>query len=57
MINLFKINNGKRNSSVTDKVMDSIIALQPAETLRLPNSPRRIIAFNPSSRILTRELT
>lgn len=27
------INNGKRNASVTDKVMDSIIALQPAETL------------------------
>lgn len=27
------INNGKRNASVTDKVIDSIIALQPAETL------------------------
>ena len=27
------INNGKCNASVTDKVMDSIIALQPAETL------------------------
>lgn len=27
------INNGKRNTSVTDKVIDSIIALQPAETL------------------------
>ncbi len=27
------INNGKRNASVTDKVIDSIIAMQPAETL------------------------
>lgn len=27
------INNGKRNASVTDKVIDAIIALQPPETL------------------------
>lgn len=27
------INNGKRNAGVTDKVIDSIIALHPAETL------------------------
>lgn len=27
------INNGKRNASVTDKVIDAIIALQPTETL------------------------
>lgn len=27
------INNGKRNAGVTDKVIDSIIVLQPVETL------------------------